>query len=418
MERPQCPNPEHAGGRICRAGWYGKAPHRRQLWWCRTADGQKHRFAELLPRREAASCSCRECSTALESWEGQPAPRSYSFTAREIASALVLVSRGESYRRAAEHARRVSGRWLDGSGQRSFTHRQNRRDPNADGQIVSNWIDTLAPGLIDSNLPHSWPREVVVDSVEFRVNGGQKASASFYVFVAVGYEGETHSRPVIWKMQAFGSKTQGAWREFFGSLEGRPEILVSDMDSAIRAGAKAVFQTPGGKATELRLCEFHLKRALSLTLGPLQGVSPRPEPLRALDLAFISPGRWTTFVDSVTEEDAFRTPLPNTLRWIKRYGAAVAQQTQTRRSASVHSTAAAENVIQSLKSAFDGRSVVFGNRRRMNLLLGLMTLGLNGKADELGWAEQIRTYLSERGGHAPKQGLYFDPWMMPSVFVP
>jgi len=312
----------------------------------------------------------------------------------------------------------TSGRWLDGSGQRSFTHRQDRRNPNSDGQIVSNWIDSLAPMLIESNLPRSWPRELVVDSVEFRINGGLKESASFYVFVAVGYEDGYSSRPVIWKMQSFGSKTQRAWREFFGSLEGRPEILVSDMDSAIRAAAKDIFQAPGTTATELRLCEWHLKQRLSATLRILEGRQPVPEPLRLLDLALTSPTAWKAFVDSVTQEDIFGTPLPNTLRWIKRYGGAVAQQAQTRRNASVHSTAAAENVIRSLQSAFDGRSVVFGNRRRVNLVLGLMTLGLNGKASELEWAEQIRSYLSERGGCAPEQGLYNDPPKMPSLFVP
>jgi hypothetical protein len=215
---PQMPESRTCWKPRNRAGWYGRAPHRRQLWWCLTANGQKHRFAELLPRRETASCTCRECSTALESWEGQPAARQHSFSAREIAAALNLVARGQSYRSAAEHVRRTSGRWLDGSFQRSFTRRQNRRDQNADGQIIANWIDTLAPALLEGKLPTSWPRELIVDSVEFRINGGWKASASFYVFVAVGYEGDYVRRPVIWKMQAFGSKTQRAWREFFESL--------------------------------------------------------------------------------------------------------------------------------------------------------------------------------------------------------
>lgn len=313
--------------------------------------------------------------------------------------------------------RKTSGRWLDGSGQRSFTRRQDRRDPNADGQTVSNWVDALAPALIEHNLPRKWPREFVVDSVEFRVNGGQKASARFYVFVAVGYTANV-PKSVTWKMQAFGSKTQRAWKEFFRSLEGRPQVLISDMDSAIRAAAKAVFRAPGAAPTELHLCEWHLKRRIAMTLQPLQGRDPQSKPLKALDLALTSPARWSELVDAVEEEDLLGTPLPGARRWLKRYGASVALQTQARGRASVHSTAAAEKVISDLRSAFAGRSSVFGNRRRVNLVLGLMTLALRGRADEVEWAEQIRSYLSERGGHAPKQGLYNDPLMMPSVFVP
>jgi hypothetical protein len=418
MERPRCPNPEHAGSRVTRAGWYGKAPHRHQLWWCRTADGQKHRFAELLPRRETPSCTCRECSTVLEQWEGQPSARQHSFSAREIAAALVLVARGESYRRAAENVRKTSGRWLDGSFQRSFTHRQDRRDENADGQIVANWIDTLAPALLEEKLPTSWPHELVVDSVEFRIKNGWKAGASYHVFVAVGYEGGYIPRPVVWKMQAFGSKSQRAWREFFSSLNGRPEILVSDMDSAIRGAARAVFQKSGGRPTELRLCEFHLRRSLETTLSRLQGIDPPPEPLAKLELAFTSETRWEEFVAAVSQEDTFRTPLPNALRWIKRYGREVASQAATRRNASVHSTAAAENTIRQVRSSFDGRSANFGNRRRVNLLLGLMTLDQRGQAHELEWAERIRGYLSAHAGRAPEQGRYNDPRFMPSLLVP
>jgi hypothetical protein len=190
------------------------------------------------------------------------------------------------------------------------------------------------------------------------------------------------------------------------------------MDSAIRGAARAVFQKPGARPTELRLCEFHLKRRLQAIPAPVHGIDPPPEPLVKLELALTSETRWEEFVEAIIEEDAFRMPLPNTLRWIKRYGAEVASQVATRRDASVHSTAAAENTIRQLRSVFDGRSANFGNRRRVNLLLGLVTLNLRGQADELEWAERIRSYLAGRDGWASEQGLYNDPRFMPSLLVP
>jgi len=44
---------------------------------------------------------CEECTTRLEPWEGQPAPRLYGFTAKQVATALVLVAGGASYRATA-----------------------------------------------------------------------------------------------------------------------------------------------------------------------------------------------------------------------------------------------------------------------------------------------------------------------------
>jgi hypothetical protein len=110
MEVPRCPDPDHAGGRVVRAGWYGRSPHRRQRWLCRPVSGEAHRFTEALPRREADRSVCCSCFTQLEPWEGQPGPRTYSFTAREIAHLLVRVAEGSTYRSAAQAVRRLAGR--------------------------------------------------------------------------------------------------------------------------------------------------------------------------------------------------------------------------------------------------------------------------------------------------------------------
>ncbi|HZJ04624.1 MAG TPA: hypothetical protein VFD59_04035, partial [Nocardioidaceae bacterium] len=104
MEIPPCPVPEHVRSVVVRDGWYGRTGQRRQRWRCTPVVGKPHRFAEMLPRivSGAAEHVCPDCATSLEPWEGQPAPRLYGFTARDVAAALAMVAGGASYRQAAE----------------------------------------------------------------------------------------------------------------------------------------------------------------------------------------------------------------------------------------------------------------------------------------------------------------------------
>src|ERR687895_411899 len=97
MEVPRCPDPAHVGGRVVRAGWYGRPPHRRPRWLCRAA--------------------------------------------------------------GREHAR------MTGPGGRL-------RDPNLDGQLVANWVDSLAAIVTAGELPQRWPERLALDSREFRIDRG------------------------------------------------------------------------------------------------------------------------------------------------------------------------------------------------------------------------------------------------------
>jgi hypothetical protein len=74
-----------------------------------------------------------------------------------------------------------------------------------------------------------------------------------------------------------------------------------------------------------------------------------------------------------------------------------------RTSAGPNSTGAVEATTRKLKAAFLGRSQSFGNRARMNLLLGMMTLHVDGRADGRVWADRLRERLRDRRGIAPEQ---------------
>lgn len=397
-----CPNPAHAGSRVTRAGWYGKAPHLRQRWWCRPVNGEpSHRFAEVLPRQTTSQHGhvCVECSTKLEPWEGQAGAREYLFAAREVGHALAMVASGVTYREAGRAARAMAER----SHGHLTGHRRRRRDPNLDGQLVANWVDALSPLITDGELPKAWPERLAVDSVEFRVRGGQHAGQSFHVFIAVGYE-QNSAQPKVWRMEAFPVLDTDAWVEFFGRLGGRPRVVVSDMDRRIRRAVAQTFpDQPGVPRTHERLCELHVKRAIENALAPLAGQPGHPV-IRALRLALVDSGNWSFFEAQVKRTDQRGNPaLPAMMRWLRLHGADVAASVAKRTSAGPNSTGAVEATARKLKAAFLGRSQSFGNRARMNLLLDLMTLHLNGRADGRLWADRLRERLHDRRGIAPEQ---------------
>ena len=381
--------------------------------------GPPHRFAEALPRQQAAHAHCLECSTHLEAWEGQPGPRRYDFTSREVAHALKLVAGGASYRGAAAETRQLAHRPRVPQPRRASRRRQATRDPNLDGQIVANWVDAFAPALLKQSAPTRWPEVVLVDSVNFRIAGGLKFGMGFNVFVAVGYErtaGGFFARPRVVHMQAFPRKDSASWREFFRSLEGTPRVIVTDMDASIRHAARAVFPRIGDPAPELRLCEWHLKRSIETNLAILAG-QPQHPVWAALERAFYSPANWARFEQEVQTAHAAGAPrLLAMTRWLKKNGRHVQAQMATRPVSGPHSIAAAEAVIRKIGKAFENnRSSVFGNRERMNLLLGLMTLEMRDGVDELDWARRVRDDLLPRRGVAEFQRPHDDPAFIPSL---
>jgi hypothetical protein len=409
-----CPNPAHAGSYVTRAGWYGKEPHLRQRWWCHPRNGEKsHRFAEVLPRQTTSPDKphyCVECSTRLEPWEGQAGAREYWFSALEVGHALALVANGESYRRAGQAARRRAKRLRDdltGWGGRE-------RDPNLDGQLVANWVDALTPLVVDGALPTEWPVRLAVDSGEFRICGaGKHAGKSFHVFVAVGY---VKGAAKVWRMEAFPRNDAASWRAFFRRLNGHPRSVISDMNHSIRRAVADVFpDEPGKPATTQRLCELHVKRAIERALAPVIAQPTHPV-MRALRIALYDSGNWNFFASQVRHTDAAAKPkLPAMMRWLKLHENDVAASVAHRTHMGPNSTGAVEAMLRKVAGAFEGRSQSFGNRQRMNKLLALMTLALNGQADDRVWADRLRERLHHRDGWGPGQRPHDDPKDEPSL---
>jgi hypothetical protein len=354
----------------------------------------------VLPRQTTSPHQhyCVECSTKLEPWEGQAGAREYLFAAREVGHALALVAAGKTYREAGRAARAMAERSHD-----HMTGRRRRRDPNRDGQIVANWVDALTPLITEGALPTAWPERLALDSVEFRVRGGQHSGQSFHVFIAVGYE-EHSVEPKVWRMEAFPVLDTEAWVEFLSRLDGRPRIVIADMDQRIRGAAAQVFpDRSNAPRAHVRLCELHVKRAIENALAPIAGQSRHPV-MRALRLALVDSGNWGFFAAQVRHtHQQGSPPLPAMMRWLALYGDDVAASVARRTTTGPNSTGAVEATARKVKTAFLGRAQSFGNRARMTLLLDLMTLHLNGQADGRVWADRLRERLHPSGGIAPQQ---------------
>lgn len=131
---------------------------------------------------------------------------------------------------------------------------------------------------------------------------------------------------------------------------------------------------------------------------------PRHPVVRALRVALVDSGNWSFFAAQVKHSHQNGNPaLPAMMRWLRLHGVAVAASVAKRTPRRPNSTGAVEAVARKLKGAFLCRSRSFGNRARVNLLLDLMTLHLNGRADGRMWADRLRERLHARGGVAPEQ---------------
>lgn len=416
MEIPGCTNPAHVGSEVVRGGWYGKPPHRRQRWWCKPWNGDPpHRFTPTLTRQQHAQAAprgfCLECSTQVEAWEGQAGPRRYQFAAREVGDALALVARGATYRDAAFAARRDAGRLpavrLTGSAQ--------RRDATRDGQLVANWVDVFTEPLSAGLLPERWPEVLVIDSAELRIKSGPRRGEGFHVIGAVGRDPGTPGRLLeplrVWRLEASPAKDAAAFERFCRALDGRPRVVISDMDNATRLGVANAFAEQNDAPPQMRIGEWHLGRALRRRIPDSMAADPASPVMRRLGSAFYEPARWQAFIDAVEAEHDAGThgPLTGLLGWIDHHGALIEHQSATRDPRIPNSTSPVEAPLAQIKRRLEDRVGVFTNLARMNRLLALMALDLRGETDGRAWADRLRerTYLA--GGHARAQRPHDDP---------
>jgi len=389
-----CPRPEHAGSRVRFDGHYGKPGHRRQLYRCVPANGDRaHRFTELLPREEAWHDACESCERPVHLHEGPHAARHYQFVARGIAEALQAVGAGASYRQAAlvarERARRLRAD--------PDTHQQR---PTRHGQLVADWVEVFAPVVFEPHRPSAWPAtgSLLLDDLPFSVRdpASGRFRIAFRIFCAAGFE---RGQPKLWRLEAFPDASQANWEAFLGALEGAPPRVVCDNHYGLNEAVRAAFPD-----AELYLCEWHLRHALERLMAKIR---QEPQHRAAIDsllprveAAFSGPSFWRHFL-----RDALAAETPRLSEWLEGTGRIVEQQFHRRglrgqRPADMPlTTSPMDGLIGPIRDALHPRRYGLKNRDRTNRLLLLMQLHANRQDDVLAYARDIRAWLEASGGH-------------------
>ncbi len=240
---------------------------------------------------------------------------------------------------------------------------------------------------------------------------------AFHVMVAVGYEAPYFKEPQVWLMRPFTQKNQDAWEDFLNLLGGTPRRIVADMDPAIAGAVGACFPRHNQRPPTYHWSDLHVRRALDNVLAPLRG-QPNHDVFKRLERALFSTFDWDRFVHAVKHEDQTATPMPAALRWVGTYGPRVRDQAANR-DRGPYSTGAVETTNLKHASELIGeRANRLGNRARTTKLLDLLTLGLNGQANERAFAKAIRLHLEgHRGRPLLHQRPHDDPKGHPSLFT-
>lgn len=421
--------PEHAKSLVVRAGWYGRAGQRRQRWKCTAIRGAAHRFAEVLPRivSGAGEHVCLDCATALEPWEGQPAPRLYGFTARDVAAALAMVAGGASYREAAEVIRIRAGRALNTQPRRSPSKAKGKRGKvlqpaNRHPQLISDWVEVFAPIIWSAYAPTAWPAAVAIDEMEFRFGraGKPRGDKAFSVIAAMGYDDPQQGpqRPYVAVIEAVAHADSQAWRSLLGSLQARPGWVVGDGGHPLRTAAALwthidvnLGEDPGFQTWR---CEWHLAHNIRQALPDEITREPSDPINKLIDPAVRSTAGWQKLCDALTRRTRRDGTCQGAMNVLLNLRPVVLAQDGIEPHGP-RSTGALEEFFRQLDNTIGDRASRMTNKTRTDALLHLIAARRNGWANETAWAELIRDHLARTQGRAPDQRRHVDSRSAPSL---
>jgi hypothetical protein len=427
--RPRCP--EHPCNRVWldgfeRCRW--SDAHRRPRYRCVTPAGTKgHAFSLPIPvrtpteRHPDSGSACPNCEHVYGRHEGVRTGRDFVFGHQEIARLFLRVGEGMSLRGASR-------------GLRSSVFRSTARGTSRQANLAVDYLDAFAPAVLAGLHPTAWPRLVVLDARTlftrgYRSRRGRDGDEAWVAeqkagTVLVALDG-TGRPPVPCLMRVAGGKDAECWRTFFATLEGAPEVVVADLDAGI---ARAVRETwPDAILVPSRHHLAALMRARALADGvpervrlhaPVALARPLPwtgerikrwgtHPLHEAMLpALRGPAGWDAFTALVEhhvppDRLELRAWMATNDPLVRRAWTIVAHQPGV-----PCSTGALEGSIGEWLAPIARRAGRWQNARRLDLVLGLMTLHARGEAREARYARILRGLFAVHGerAHAPAEG--------------
>lgn len=380
-------------------GSYGDPP--RQLFRCvgevvneRTGMVRPfHRFAPKLPRLMTTSGVCDTCDGPVHTHAGPVTGRAYGFPVREVAAAFVAVGNGASYTRAADRARVAT--------------RRRRLPGEVGGALVAEWLDLLGPVVLAPFAEATWPQTLVLDSTRFMAENRRTGTRTlaFNVLGAYGYPSDG-TKPRVWGLQASHQATQADWEEFLRTLDVTtpPALVITDGEDAIGNAVRTVWPpapSPSLPLPFVKRCEHHL-HANGVEAMEADGIRGWAQFLRRrLDTAFRRQEGW----DELAEK---ALGFPSTQHWLAGIADVELQVAVRHLLPQHHSTAALDQALGRVRDFLDSRSFVLRNKRRTNVMLGLIRAHLNGDDVERHYHAALRDHVDAHAGRLPAQRSGYD----------
>lgn len=399
--RPPCPR-GHKGA-IWLSGTYARTGDgHRTLYECRPKDAaiSPHRFAAPLPARRAGD------DALTRRGDGARTGSNFTYSIEAIANLLASVGEGVSVHQASRSLRLEAGRVV----QVAYGLREESRAR----ALGLRYVDRFAPTIERALAPTEWPPIVTLDALPFRERTRDRESrvvtGSSPYLVLLAASGKTAPDAAgarLWQIKVAGAGDTAAWEEFLRSLPGTPRWVVADADGAIAKAVKRVW------GLDIYPCEHHTAANLA-EAAELSGVAAVDEPLiETARRALRGPREWAAYVRTVPE----KSPLGTKVRRMEPVLARAFARRTTIGRGYPRSTGALESELANVRKLFEGRTQVFGNRRRLDLILSLMRLRALGQADRARYARIIANELADpsfaRGADAWEAGA--DPKDQPSL---
>lgn len=398
LYRPPCPknhkgHSTSAGVRKSRSG-----PHETARFWCVPDPDQgmkKHRFVEPMTHRRPGSThplagtACSECEHVYARHEGPACPRNFAYTVREAGMAIAEVAAGLSLRGASMAVRLHALRTVYDPMLR--VHRTSQF-----ANLASDYVSVFGDLVVGPLAKIRWPADtLMLDAVPFFVrekdeSGQKRTIIAFTVLAAFGYD--RAGEGTMWAMRAAGTGTKEEWADFLASLPEEPRWIIADRDGAI---AHAVGKRFAG--VPFYQCEWHLTEGLKEILKP-HGLADE-----SLDFYWAA-------VRSVGSPEAFETfrrhvqHLPfvpeDLATWIRDKEPLLRENWALLAAAGVprlHTAGPLEKKLDVVRKRLAPRKRLLRNLRRLDLVLGLMTLGFQGYADARRFTKMINDHLVANG---------------------